>query len=96
MTGYRRMTTTVFAGAVLALGLATPTAAFASDYTSPPPSVTPQVLASQFERATVAEPKGETLSLTGSDVAEMALLGAGSVLVGVVVVRRGRRGTAPA
>ena len=45
---------------------------------------------------TVAEPKGETLPLTGSDVAEMALLGAGSVLVGVVVVRRGRRGTAPA
>ena len=96
MTGYKRMTATVFAGAVLALGLATPTAALASDYTSPPPSVTPKVLASQFQRPAAADAKGGTLPFTGSDVAEMALIGAGSVLVGAIVVRRGRRSTSPA
>jgi hypothetical protein len=96
MTGYKRMTAAVFAGAVLTLGLATPTAALASDYTSPPPSVSPNVLASQYAKAAVAEPKGETLPFTGSDVAEMTLIGAGAVLVGVVAVRRGRRGTTPA
>ena len=96
MTGYKRMTATVFAGAVLALGLATPTAALASDYTSPPPSVTPKVLASQYARPAAADAKGETLPFTGSDVAEMALIGAGSVLVGAIVVRRGRRSTSPA
>ena len=92
MTGYKRMTAAVFAGAVLTLGIATPTAALASDYTSPPPSVAPKVLASQYEKAAVAaDAKGETLPFTGSDVVEMTLIGAGSVLVGAFVVRRGRR-----
>jgi hypothetical protein len=95
MTGYKRMTAAVFAGAVLTLGLATPTAV-AGDYTSPPPTVSPGVLASQYERAAVADAKGETLPFTGSDVAEMTLIGAGAVLVGVVAVRRGRRGTTTA
>ena len=40
--------------------------------------------------------KGETLPFTGSDVAEMALIGAGAVLVGAVAVRRSRRSTTPA
>jgi len=92
MTGYKRMTAAVFAGAVLTLGLATPTAASASDYTSPPPSVTPKVLANQYEKpAVAANAKGETLPFTGSDVTEMALIGAGAVIVGAVAVRRGRR-----
>jgi hypothetical protein len=91
MTGYRRMTAALFAGPALMLGLAMPTAAFANDYTGPPPSVQPKVLATQFETQPAAEPKTETLPFTGSDVTEMALIGAGAVLAGVVAVRRGRR-----
>jgi len=96
MTGYKRVTATLFAGAALTLGLAMPTAAQASDYTSPPPSVTPRALGTQFEAPAPAEPKGDTLPFTGADVAEMTLIGAGAVLVGVVAVRRGRRSATPA
>jgi hypothetical protein len=96
MTGYRRVTATVFAGAVLALGLGMPTAALASDYTSPPPDVTPKVLGTQFEAPAPADPQGDTLPFTGSDMVEMTLIGAGAVAVGVVAVRRGRRNTSPA
>jgi hypothetical protein len=96
MTGYRRVTATLFAGAALTLGLAMPTAALASDYTSPPPSVKPEALGTQFQAPEPADTKGETLPFTGTDVAEMTLIGAGAVLVGAVAVRRGRRSALPA
>lgn len=95
MTGYRRVTAMFFAGAALMLGLAMPSAALASDYTSPPPSVSPKALATQYA-APVAAAQGETLPFTGTDVTEMALIGAGAVLAGVVAVRRGRRSATPA
>lgn len=93
MTGYRRVTAKVVVGAALALSLAMPTAAFANDYTGDPPQVTPKTLGAQFEQPAVAASQSETLPFTGTDVAEMALIGAGAVLVGVVAVRRGRRST---
>jgi hypothetical protein len=90
MTGIKRVAATVVSGAIVVLGAAVPGAAFADDYTSPPPSVPrgpePQVLARSFD-----PPKGDTLPFTGADVAQMSILGAGAVLVGAAAVRRGRR-----
>jgi hypothetical protein len=85
------MTAALFAGPALMLGLAMPTAAFANDYTSPPPSVKPGVLATQYETQAAVDANTETLPFTGGDVTGMALIGAGAVLAGVVAVRRGRR-----
>jgi hypothetical protein len=96
MTGYKRVTAMLFAGTALSLGLAMPTAALASDYTSPPPSVQPNALGTQYQAPAVAAAKAETLPFTGTDVAEMTLIGAGAVLAGVVAVRRGRRSAMPA
>lgn len=91
MTGFKRTAATVVTGAIAMLGVAMPAGAFADDYTSPPPSVPkgpdPQVLARQFQ----APPKGDSLPFTGADVAQMAAIGAGAVLVGTVAVRRARR-----
>ena len=85
MTGFKR----VAAAAAFTIGLAMPTAAFAADYTNPPPEVppTPQVQAANFQ----APSDPGTLPFTGVDVAQMSLIGAGAVAAGVVAVRRGRR-----
>jgi hypothetical protein len=86
MTGFKR----VAAMTAFTIGLAMPTAAFAADYTNPPPEVppTPQVQAASFQAP--SDPGG-TLPFTGADVAQMTLIGAGAVAAGVVAVRRGRR-----
>ena len=86
MTGFKR----VAAATVFTIGLAMPTAAFAADYTNPPPEVppTPQVQSTTFQAP--SDPGG-TLPFTGADVAQLTLIGAGAVAAGVVAVRRGRR-----
>jgi hypothetical protein len=85
MTGFKR----VAAASVFAIGLAMPSAAFAADYTNPPPEVpktpTPSVQAQTFQ-----DPGG-SLPFTGADVVELTLIGAGAVALGAVAVRRGRR-----
>jgi hypothetical protein len=92
MTRFRRAAATAVSGAIVMLGVAIPAAAFADDYTNPPPSVPrgpePQVLGTQFN---APEPKGASLPFTGADVAEMTIIGAGAVVVGAVAVRRSRR-----
>jgi hypothetical protein len=93
MMGIKRVAVTVVSGAIVVLGAAIPGAAFADDYTNPPPSVPkgpePQVLARHFD-----PPKGETLPFTGADIAEMSILGGGAVLLGAAAVRRSRRSAA--
>jgi hypothetical protein len=91
MTGFKRVGATVFTGAVLMLGVAVPSAAFANDYTNPPPS-TPKatVLAQQFDPPAPA-PRTDTLPFTGADVAQMTVVGLGAVAAGAFAVRRGRR-----
>jgi hypothetical protein len=86
MTGFKR----VAAVTVLTIGLAMPTAAFAADYTNPPPEVppTPRVQSTTFQAP--SDPGG-ALPFTGADVAQLTLIGAGAVAAGVVAVRRGRR-----
>ena len=89
MTGFKR----VAAVTAFTIGLAMPTAAFAADYTNPPPEVppTPQVQASTFQAPSDPSDPGGTLPFTGADVAQLTLIGAGAVAAGVVAVRRGRR-----
>jgi hypothetical protein len=88
MTGLKR----VAAATVFTIGLAMPSAAFAADYTNPPPEVPPTPTPSvQAQTFSAPRDPGGTLPFTGADVAQMTLIGAGAVAVGVVTVRRGRR-----
>jgi hypothetical protein len=65
--------------------------AAAADYPSGnPPAVNPNN-ASAVKAATVTKPAASTLPFTGGDVAGLALIGAGAVLAGTVIVRRSRR-----
>jgi hypothetical protein len=86
MTGFKR----VAAATVFTIGLALPSAAFAGDYTNPPPS-TPPTPTPSVQAQTFTAPDPGTLPFTGADVAQMSLIGAGAVALGLVAVRRGRR-----
>jgi LPXTG-motif cell wall-anchored protein len=91
MTRVKRAAASVATGAIAVLALGLPGAAFADDYTGPPPSVpasNPQVLAHTVTDP--GDPKG-SLPLTGADIAELSLIGAGTLTVGALAVRRARR-----
>jgi hypothetical protein len=85
-TTLRRLvgTSIVVAGTVLPAGVA-----MAADYPGPPPpSVSPNQTTTQVKAATKT---ASTLPFTGGDVAGLAVIGAGAVLAGTVMVRRSRR-----
>jgi hypothetical protein len=87
-------------GALLALVLALPAAAGAEDLypLTPPPTVqgadvmapAPTVLPKTQAPAVAATAPTGTLPFTGADVVGLAALGAGLLVVGVVLTRRGR------
>lgn len=83
----------VAAASGIVLGVLAPTAAFAADYpggTNNPPSDP----GSQVAAKTATN--SSTLPFTGSDVAGMAVIGAGAALAGVVMVRHSKRNRATA
>ncbi len=88
----------LFTGA-LAAALLVPAATSSAQYTGTKgpnagpnsgPGVPVQVLGQTFTRG----PNGDILASTGAEIAELVLVGGGSVAVGVVLVRRSRRRTA--
>jgi hypothetical protein len=78
----------VAAASGIVLGVLAPTAAFAASYPSGT-NVTPSDPGSQVAAST--KTNASTLPFTGSDVAGMAVIGAGAALAGVVMVRHSKR-----
>jgi hypothetical protein len=82
------------AGGIALAVLAPATAAFAADYPNGNPPTTPTAPGSQVKASTASN--SSSLPFTGSDVAGLALIGAGAALAGVVMVRHSRRAGATA
>ena len=84
----------VAAAGGIVLGVLAPTAAFAATYPSGDPGDPPADPGSQVAANTTTN--SSTLPFTGSDVAGMAVIGAGAALAGVVMVRHSKRTRATA
>ena len=76
------------------LGVLAPTAAFAASYPVGTPNTPPSDPGSQVAANTATN--STTLPFTGSDVAGLAVIGAGAALAGVVMVRHSKRTRATA
>lgn len=82
------------AGGIALAVLAPATAAFAADYPNGNTPGTPTDPGSQVKSNTASN--SSSLPFTGSDVAGLAVIGAGAALAGVVMVRHSRRAGATA
>lgn len=85
---------TFLTGIAVAAALAVPTAASAQDYVN---NETPEVKGITDTRTDVApatESRGDSLPITGGDVAGLTAIGIAAVGAGAVLVRRSRRATA--
>jgi hypothetical protein len=75
-------------------GVLAPGAAFAASYPNggtPPSSVDP---ATHVEAATATQPGSSSLPFTGGDVAGLAAVGGGAVIIGGLLAHRARRARA--
>ncbi len=78
----------VAAAGGIVLGVLAPTAAFAADY---PTGTTGATSDPGAQVAAKTATNSSTLPFTGSDVAGLAVIGAGAALAGVVMVRHSRK-----
>jgi hypothetical protein len=92
-TSTQRTMRRVVGTSIVALGVLVPAGVAAADPypNGNPPSVSANEVSSGSTVKAATATKTSTLPFTGGDVAGLALIGAGAVLAGTVIVRRTRR-----